>query len=94
MTYKKTNRYVYRNIGGEGILIPVRDGICNLENMLILNETSTAIWENFHESEQIAPSQITNWLLEEYEVEKDQAEKDISEMLHDLVEARCLECSK
>jgi hypothetical protein len=93
MTYKKTGRYIYRNIAGEGVLVPVRDGICDLEHMLLLNETSMAIWEFMQDLRTIEINAIINWLTNKYDVDKIQAKKDINIFLKDLLDARCLECT-
>lgn len=93
MIYKKTNRYVYRNVAGEGVLVPVRGGICNLENMLILNDTSTVIWERMKKAETINPDELSEWLCGEYEIEKSQAQKDVKTFLKELVESECIECA-
>ena len=92
MKYRKTGRYIYRNIAGEGVLVPVRDGICNLENMLLLNETSTAIWELIRDNETVDEETLINRITEAYEVEKNTAQADLKELINDFVEARCIEC--
>ena len=93
MKYRKTDRYIYREIAGEGVLVPVKDGVCNLANMLILNSTSTLLWEKFAAGEAIDRDALLAWMLDEYTVEKEQAERDIDLFLHDLIDARCLACA-
>ena len=93
MKYKKTDRFVYRNISGEGVFVPVRNGICKLDNLLILNATSTAIWDNFRNDPELDTDTITQWLSEEYEAPPDKMTDDVTLFLGELAKAGCLECS-
>ena len=90
MMFKKTERYIYRNVAGEGILVPVKDGICNMESLLILNETSTAVWEWMQNKEKISRSEVVEWMLDEYDAERSQVESDIDKFLQESVDTECL----
>ena len=94
MKYRKTGRYIYRNIAGEGVLVPIRDGVCNLENMLLLNPTATAIWERVKDQDEFDQTSLVGWVVAEYEVESSVAEADLKTVLDELVGSRCLaECN-
>lgn len=90
MKYKKTERFIYRNIAGEGVLVPVRDGVCNLENMLILNSTSTDLWEYMQKSDRIDAEALVSYLTDEYEVDKQTAQNGVDAFIQKLVEAKCI----
>lgn len=94
MKYRKTGRYIYRNIAGEGVLVPVKDGICNLENLLLLNPTATAIWERIKDQDEFEQESLLGWIVSEYEVKTSSAEADLKTVLDELVSSRCLaECN-
>ncbi len=94
MEIENTGKYIYRNIEGEGVLVPIKDNICNLENMLILNETSVLLWERIEKENTIEKEKLLEWLINEYEIEKEVAEKDLQEFIDDLSSSGCIEYKK
>jgi len=66
---------VFRRISDEFLLIPLTDNIADMDSLYRLTETGAFIWELI--DGELAISDITSKVAEEFDVEKDVAEKDI-----------------
>ena len=80
--YKKSESIVSRRIGDEYILVPIRQDVGDLESIYTLNETAALIWELIDGKTQV--SEIKEKIVEEFEVEPQEAEKDLIEHLKQL----------
>jgi hypothetical protein len=80
--YKKSDAVVSRKIGDEFILVPIRQDVGDLESIYTLNETAARIWELTDGKTQV--SQIKEKIVEEFEVDPEEAEKDLMEHLQQL----------
>jgi hypothetical protein len=80
--YKKSDAVVSRKIGDEFVLVPIRQDVGDLESIYTLNETAALIWELINGKLKV--SEIKESLLEAFEVEPEQAEKDLMEHLQQL----------
>jgi len=80
--YFKSDSIVFRKIGDEFILVPIRHNVGDLDSIYTLNETAARIWElidgkrNLHE--------IKNMMIEEFDVTPVEAEKDLIDHLQQL----------
>ncbi len=80
--YFKSDSIVFRKIGDEFILVPIRHNVGDLDSIYTLNETAARIWElidgkrNLHE--------IKNMMIEEFDVTPAEAENDLIEHLQQL----------
>jgi len=66
---------VFRRINDEFLLIPLTDNIADMDSLYRLTETGAFIWELI--DGELAISDITSKVAEEFDVERDIAEKDI-----------------
>ena len=80
--YKKSDSVVSRKIGDEFVLVPIRQDVGDLESIYTLNETAALIWELINGKLKV--SEIKESLLEAFEVEPEEAEKDLIEHLQQL----------
>lgn len=80
--YKRDENMVFRRIGEETILVPIRRRVADLESIYALNETGARIWELLDGAHTLA--QIRDALVEEYEVTPEEAEADILEFVANL----------
>ncbi len=78
---------VFRRINEEFLLIPLTNNIADMNSLYRLTETGAFIWEMI--DGELAISDITSKIVEEFDVEADIAEKDtlgffreIQEFLH------------
>ncbi|MBE6730169.1 MAG: PqqD family protein [Ruminococcaceae bacterium] len=73
---------IKREIAGDTILVPVGSAVYDSNGLFVLNELASFIWDLLPEAE--SETDILNAVLNEYEVEKETAQKDISEFLAKL----------
>jgi hypothetical protein len=80
--YKRSDAMVFRKIGQEYILVPIRQGVGDLESIYTLNETAALIWEFLDGRTRVR--EIRDKIIENYEVTPQEAEKDLAEHVRDL----------
>jgi hypothetical protein len=77
-------RVVFRRINDECLLIPITDNIADMDSLYRLNETGVFIWELIDGKRDIR--NITARMAEEFDVDQDEAEKDIMLFLEQVQE--------
>ena len=75
---------IKREIAGDTILVPVGKTVYDSNGLFVLNELGAFIWDVLPEAQ--SEDDILTAVLNEYEVEKEEAEKDINEFLGKLKE--------
>ena len=80
--YKKNKDFVFRKIGNETILVPIKNNVGDMGCIYTLNEVGAFIWE--HLDGKNRPLDVRNLILEEFEVPSEQAEEDLGELVDDL----------
>ncbi len=75
--------FVFRDIGEESILVPVRAGVSELDSLFALNEVGAVVWKEV--SSGSTARQIVGAVQAEFEIELDVAEKDVFEFLEILL---------
>lgn len=85
MIYRKNPDVVYRVIAGEAILIPISRETQGAGRMLTLNETGAFIWERLDGKRRL--EEILEEIRDEFEVEEDEALRDLLEMIAELEKA-------
>lgn len=73
---------IKRDIAGDVILVPVGKSVYDSNGLFVLNELASFIWDLLPQAE--SQEDIVKAVLEEYEVEEDVAEKDITQFLEKL----------
>lgn len=81
--------FVLREIGGDSLLIPVSSLDSTFNGIISLNETSISIWKLLESGKE--KSEIVDALLEEYDVEREQAEHDVDNFCAQLEQLGILE---
>lgn len=80
--YQKSPDVIFRRVADEYILVPIRQKVVDLRSIYTLNEVSAFIWELIDGKKSI--SEISDKIIEEFNVEPLQAESDIREILLQL----------
>jgi hypothetical protein len=76
---------VFRKIGGECLLVPIRRNVADLESIYVLNEVGGYIWELIDGQRMVAT--IKDSIVSEFEVSPQViAEQDLVEFLTQLFE--------
>ena len=82
--YQKDPDMVSREIAGEVILVPIRRNVGDLESVYTLNETAALAWTLFDGSHTV--NQIQDQIVTEYDVDTNEAERDLIELIQQLEE--------
>ena len=80
---------IKRDIAGDTILVPVGKTVYDSNGLFVLNEVATFIWDNLAGCE--TQAEIVDKILEEYEVFREEAEKDTAEFLGKLREMQIID---
>ena len=80
--YMQDPSIVSRNIAGEMILVPIQSSVGDLESIYTLNETAARIWELLDGEHSLAA--VLDVVVAEFEVERDEAERDLLELIAQL----------
>ena len=86
--FKKSDAIVFRKIGDECILVPIRQGGGDLESLYTLNETAARIWELLDGTAN--GTEIRDKITEEFDVTPEQAERDLVHHLRELASIKAI----
>jgi len=84
LRFKRNENFVFRKIGDEMILVPIKDNVGDMGYIYNLNELGAFIWQHLDGSSRLV--EINKMILEEFEVSDQQAEEDLCEFVDDLKE--------
>lgn len=85
---KRNENFLLRKVGEANILVPLGQKVVNLQGVITLNETGAFIWELLKEERTL--DELAEALVEEFDVDFDQAKKDVEEFLKQLKEVGAL----
>jgi Coenzyme PQQ synthesis protein D (PqqD) len=80
--YQKDPSVVSQEIAGEVILVPVRQSVSEVNSIFTLNETAAYAWSLI--DGQRTMGEIHQQILDEYNVDDDQARQDLFELIDRL----------
>lgn len=86
--YKKNDDIVHRKIADETILVPIRGTLADMEKIFSLNPVAENIWSQIDEKRSLLD--IRENILETFDVEKEQAESDITDFISQLIDAELI----
>ena len=86
--FKKSDAVVFRRIGDECILVPIRQGMGDLESIYTLNETAARIWELLDGT--ATGIEIRDKIIEEFDVTPGEAEEDLAHHLEELASIKAI----
>ena len=76
------NTFIFKEIGEEGMLIPIIGGNVNASKIFNLNETGTFIIKKLMDDVEI--EDIIKAMLDEYQVDRKTLEEDLNEFIKEL----------
>ena len=79
---------IKREIAGDTILVPVGKSVYESNGLFVLNELGAFIWDLLPTVN--TEEEICNLVLEQYDVQREVAEKDVKEFLDKLKEMNIL----
>lgn len=80
-----------RNICGENIIVAEGKENIDFTNIISMNETSAFLWEQIEQKDNFDAETLTELLLDNYDVDKETALNDASELLKQWLEAEIIE---
>jgi hypothetical protein len=80
--YRKSDSIVFRKIGDEFILVPIRLNVGDLDSIYTLNETAARIWELIDGERSL--DEIKRTMIKEFDVTPTEAGRDVVEYLQQL----------
>jgi hypothetical protein len=90
-SFRKKGEFVTRSIAGETVVVPVRGQIGELDAIYNLNEVGAFIWEQIDDRNGV--TRVVEAVCGEFEVTREQAEKETSEFIAELEAAGMIESS-
>jgi len=79
---RRKNGFALRKVGEVNIIVPLGQNVLDLNGVITLNETGAFIWELLGEERSL--DELVEAVCQEFEVEPDQARKDIEDFLENL----------
>ena len=79
-----SENFILRKVAGTYALISVGANIANFNGFVQLNETAAFLWKQLETPK--SAEDLTTALLEEFDVSQDEAEKDVTEFLEQLIQ--------
>ena len=74
--------FILREIMGDVVLVPINQSTSQFNGLITVNELGKFIWENLEKVKD--ENDLLQLILDEYEVERDVAKKDLDEFLQVL----------
>lgn len=80
-----------RNICGENIIVAEGKENIDFTNIISMNETSAFLWEQIEQKDNFDAETLTELLLDNYDVDKETALNDASDLIKQWLEAEIIE---
>ena len=79
---KLKKNFILREIMGDVVLVPINQSTSQFNGLITVNELGKFIWENLEKVQD--ENDLLQLILDEYEVDRDVAKKDLDEFLQVL----------
>ncbi|HLZ10992.1 MAG TPA: PqqD family protein [Candidatus Acidoferrum sp.] len=80
--FVRNSAVVSRKIAEETLIVPIRGGVGDLDSIFSLNPLGSDLWALLESG--ASQSTMADWVVERYEVMREQAIADIRDFLNDL----------
>ncbi len=87
-TYTRSRDFVQRLIAEECLLIPLRRLLTDANSIYVLNETGATVWQRLDGGRSLG--EIRRDLLAEYDVSTEQLDRDLHELITDLLSIQAI----
>ena len=79
---RKNSDHVARNVGGEVILVPIRNRVEDLDNVFVMRDVGAYVWGMIDGANSVA--EIVQRVVGAYDVSVEQAARDMDELIASL----------
>lgn len=86
---KRNEEFIVREIAGDIIMMPIGETAIRFSGLVMANEVSAFIWENIEKVNNA--EEMTQLVYDEFEVDYDEAKKDIEYIMGEMVKAGWIE---
>lgn len=86
--FKKRDEIVSREIAGETILVPIKGKLADMQRIFALDHVAEYIWQQLDGKTKV--EDIRTSVMELYDIDREQAEADVSEFIDELMEAELI----
>ena len=86
--HRKNKDFVFRKIGDETILVPIKDNVGDMDSIYGLNEVGAFIWEQLDGERRLLD--IKNMLLDEFQASPERAQADLCDFVSQLKEVHAI----
>lgn len=86
---KLKKNFILREVAGTFLVVAVGDAVKDFNKAINLNSTGAFLWKQLEN--EVTEEELIDKLLEEYEIDRETAKKDISGFLQRLREANLLD---
>jgi hypothetical protein len=83
--FLRSSNVVSRQMEGETLVVPIRGGVGDLDAIFSFNALGSHLWDLLAQRRSLP--EMTEWVVERYEVSHEQASRDIQAFLSELKEA-------
>lgn len=83
--FSKNEQIVSRKIAGELFLVPIRGKLADMQQIFTLNPVGEYIWRELDNQKPL--KDICNGVISTFEVGEKQAESDIADFIHELLDS-------
>jgi len=87
--FRKLGEIVARDIAGETILVPVRGNLADMQRIFSLSPVAAFLWEQIDGRQDLEV--ILSKVIEDFEVEREDATSDLLEFITELLESGLIE---
>jgi hypothetical protein len=89
LVFTRSQAVVSRRVAGETLIVPVRGKVGDLGSIYSFNETGSLIWQSLETPKGL--SELIGAVEHEYEVGQEQAERDVTQFLNDMLSVGLVE---
>lgn len=86
---KLKRNYVLRQVAGAWVVLPLGEAAVDFSGMLKLNESGVMLWRILEQGAD--KNALVEALLAQYNVSRQQAQTDVEEFLHVLIQSGCIQ---
>ena len=87
--YKKNANVVARPVGNDVVVVPIRHNVGDLDSVYTFNEVAARVWSLLDGTRTAAA--VADAICSEFDVGREIAERDLSELFNDLESAGLIE---
>lgn len=85
---KLKDGYLLRNVAGVHLVVPIAERVIEFKGMMTLNETGAFLWQQLLEEQ--TEEELLSDLIEEFQVDRETASKDIKDFIKKLKDVNVL----